>query len=75
MRNVSLTDGTHGKLVVVAERLNPKGAQVVVAGADGKAAATPLSQALDKLDPGSVFDVLCAQERAFGSGELPPLPE
>ena len=71
LRSIALVDGSAAKVVVVADRANPKGAQVVVAGDGGAAAAVPISQLIDRLDPTTVLDVLCFQERVFGDGRLP----
>ena len=75
VRTVALVNGSPAKVVVVAERMNPKGAQVVLASTDGQPAAVPISQALVQLDPTTVLDILCFQERAFGDGRLPPVTE
>lgn len=69
--SLALTDGRRAKAVLVAPRGNPKGAAVVYAGEDGGLVKLILSDALDRLTPEQVMDILCTQERAFGTTGLP----
>jgi len=70
-----LVDGRSGKAVVVAGRDNPKGAMIVLppaGSAGGTVPSIPLTDAYDLLTPLQIIDVLCLQERAFGTNELEP---
>ena len=68
---LSLLDGRTGKIVLVGSRDNSKGAVVVVtARGSDSIQKTPLTQLLDTLAPRDVVDILCMQERVFGSSGL-----
>ena len=67
----SLADGREGKVVLVAGRDNPRGAMVVSSGGGGEAVEPiPLSECLESMEPASLIEVLCMQERAFGNSGL-----
>lgn len=71
---LSFLDGSRGRIVLMAGRDNPKGAMLVVSPLEGGPVKTlPLAQGLHLLTPDQTVDILCAQERAFGSGRLAPL--
>jgi hypothetical protein len=70
---VTLATGRTGKAVVVAARDNPKGAMIIAPGANpGEMRPVPLRDQLDALEPTAVIEILCMQERVFGSAPLPP---
>ena len=70
---LSLVDGRKGKAVVVGARENPKGASLVIAAAGGgEPERVPLADATDLISPEALIDILCTQERAFGSAGLEP---
>ena len=60
-----LNDGRSANVVIVAGRENPKGV-MIIAPADG-GAPEPLRAHLDALSPEQTIDILCAQERYFGT--------
>ena len=67
----SLADGRESKIVLVAGRDNSRGAMVVSATSGGETVEpVPLSECLETLEPGSVIEVLCMQERVFGDSGL-----
>lgn len=71
--SIQLKDGRAARVVLVAERANPKGAVLVFAGDEqGRAVTSPLAMALPFLTPRQVVDILCGQERAFGTAGLMP---
>jgi hypothetical protein len=73
---VPLSDGTEAKAVIVGPRDNPKGAVLVLpAGEDNQVSAAPLASCLDRIDPKTLVEILCAQERQFGSSDLPTVIE
>ncbi|MFP4171963.1 MAG: hypothetical protein ACLFV4_03525 [Candidatus Hydrogenedentota bacterium] len=50
------------------------GVAIVVPSADGRGVTTaPFEDCLHEVTPESIITVLCAKERAFGGGRLPPL--
>lgn len=70
--SVELTTGQHGKVVIVGPRENPKGAVIVLGGAGGGVMdAKPVDAHMDHLSPGVVAEIICTQERVFGSAGLP----
>jgi ABC-type phosphate transport system auxiliary subunit len=56
--------------VLVADRTNPKGAMLLLADKSAEQNAAPLSEVLDAFHPNEVTDILCMQERVFGSTAL-----
>lgn len=70
--SVELTTGQHGKAVIVGPRENPKGAVIVLGGAGGGVMdAKPIDTVLDQLAPETIAEIICTQERVFGSAGLP----
>ncbi|HIJ66491.1 MAG TPA: hypothetical protein HPP77_11135 [Candidatus Hydrogenedentes bacterium] len=70
---VVLGDGQPATVVLVGTRQNPKGAAIVLTPEDnGPLKTTPLNDALGRLDPAQVIDIVCVQERIFGNSGLPP---
>jgi len=70
---VELRDGREGKVVLVGSRDNPKGAMLVLPSEDGQGAqALALQDCVRFLHPRYLVDILCAQERTFGSSGLKP---
>jgi hypothetical protein len=70
---IQLADGTKGGIVLVGAADHPKGAVLVTQGADADSVGKiPLGQCLDRLSLMQAIDILCMQERAFGSHELAP---
>ena len=73
---VSLVDGGWGNVVLVGSRQNPKGAVLILPEEGGKQTSTmPLREGLTLLHTSSVIDILCMQERTFGTSNLPPPAE
>lgn len=73
---ITLPDGRAANVVIVAPRQHPKGAALLLQGAEG--APEAIADALPRLHPAQVIEVLCMQERAFGDRGLPKpdaLPE
>lgn len=71
--SIVLTNGSHGKAVIVAGRDNPKGAMIVTAGAaPGQVVPRPLPESRDELPPGTLIEIICMQERVHGETPLPP---
>ncbi len=71
---LSLVDGRKGSAVVLGARENPKGASLVITAEDGgEPERIPLADATDLISPEALIDILCTQERAFGSVGLEPL--
>ena len=75
VKSVRLVNGSAAKIVVVAERGNPKGIQLVVAGDGGQAKAILFSQGLEQLSCDAIIDALCFQERSYGDGRVPPIED
>jgi len=71
-----LIDGRAARVVLVANRTNPKGAMIVLADSATAQNAFPLSSALDSIHPNDAVDILCMQERIFGPTalEAPDVP-
>ncbi len=71
---IELRDGREGKVVLVGSRDNPKGAMLVLASqASQGAQAVPLIEGSRFLHPRQVVEILCVQERAFGTSGLNPV--
>lgn len=68
--SLALTTGERARVVIVDARENPKGAVIVTTGAGG-VETKPLESQLDRLSPAAVAEILCVQERLFGSSGLP----
>ena len=69
-----LTDGRAVRVVLVADRANPKGAMLIISDASTAQNAFPLSKMLDAVHPNDAVDILCMQERIFGTADL-TMPE
>lgn len=69
---VPLCMGGQGTVVLVAGRSNPRGAVLVLTG-DAGPTPLPFPEAAEYLSAENYIDVLAAQERKFGTYELPPL--
>jgi hypothetical protein len=69
--DLRLSDGRAAKGVVVAGRDNPRGMVVLVPAADGAPETLLLDQAMVRLAPGDLIELLLMQERAFGASGLP----
>ncbi len=70
---IQLADGTNGTVVLVDAATQPKGAVIVTQDSDGATAQkVPLGECLDRFTPMQLIDILCMQERAFGTHELAP---
>ena len=71
--SVTLLDGQWGKVVLVSSRDNPRGAMLVMsADAAGKVSTFPILDCLESLHPRDITEVLCMQERAYGTSGLTP---
>ncbi|MFP4500968.1 MAG: hypothetical protein ACLFTT_08210 [Candidatus Hydrogenedentota bacterium] len=69
---LTLTDGRKGNVVLVGARTNPKGAALVLPGESGEAPMTVmLKDGLDRMYPQQMLELLCMQERSFGTAGLP----
>ena len=69
---IALTDGRTGRVVLVADRTNPKGAMIILPGASpDDLETTPLFDHIAALDPRQLTDILIMQERVFGKSHLP----
>jgi hypothetical protein len=68
---IRLTDGCAGRVALVAGRDNPKGAMVIVANDQAAPVPAPLTSLLDSIQPADAVEILCMQERVFGSSGLP----
>ena len=60
-------NGDKGSVAIVGDRSNPKGAMILVPQAGGDPEKRALSDALDLLHPQQVIEIVCMQERVFGS--------
>ena len=59
------------KVVIVGARDNPKNAVILSSsGGGGALQKVPVSDSLDRLSPEQVVDIMCMQERVYGSGGL-----
>ncbi len=65
-----LVDGRAARIVLVAGRENPKGAMLILADASTAQNAFPVSKMLDAMTPFDAADILCMQERIFGTAAL-----
>ncbi len=63
-------DGRPAKIVLVGPREHPKGAVLICADPNGGIHKILLSQYLEQLTPGQAIEILCMQERAYGSNGL-----
>ena len=71
--SLQLADGTKATAVVVGAPTQPRGAVIVSQDATGAPAAkAPLADCLDRVGLIHSIDILCMQERAFGSHGLTP---
>ncbi len=69
---LTLTDGRKGNVVLVGARTNPKGAALVLPGESGDSPKTVLlKDGLGWVHPEQVLELLCMQERSFGTAGLP----
>ena len=65
--------GARGNVVLVGPASNPKGAALLVPDPEsGKTKPVPLGKAFAILHPRNIIEILCMQERVFGSRGLPP---
>jgi hypothetical protein len=67
-----LSGGQPAHIVLVGDPLNEKGAVVMTSGADGARQTQLLADAADRIDPVDLIDILCMQERSFGTRGLAP---
>lgn len=65
-----LVDGCAARAVLMGPRTNPKGAVVVAAQGPDEIKTFPLSALLDRIPPQDLVEILCMQERVFGSTGL-----
>lgn len=71
---VQLRGNRRGKAVLLPSAPGEGSVTIIVPAADGKEVTTlPFEDGLHELTPESIVAVLCAKERAFGNGRLPPL--
>lgn len=68
---LTLPDGRAGRVVLVGPRELPKGAMVVVATGATSSEVIPLSNALPLLSAQQIIEIVCMQERVFGTAGLP----
>ncbi len=70
---VKLTDGRAGSVVLVGARENPKGAALVFSGGtESDVETVPLTESLHLLSPVQIIEILCMQERVYGTSGLTP---
>ena len=70
---LKLGDGDAANIVLLGGRDNPKGAVLVTASQGGAPDKRALGSVLDLLSPKQTIEILCMQQRAFGSSaHLPP---
>jgi hypothetical protein len=68
---LQLTTGQRATAVLVGARDNPRGAAIVMStGTDAKPVPHPLMDHLDLVPQTTLIEILCHQERAFGSSGL-----
>lgn len=73
---LTLEDGRQGNVVLVGPRDNPKGAVLVLpAETAGETETIAFNAGIGNLSEGAIVDILCMQERAFGSSGLTPPAE
>lgn len=71
---VQLRSNRRGKAVLLPPGPAQSGVTIVVPSADGSGLTkAPFEECLHELTPESIITVICAKERAFGGGRLPPL--
>jgi hypothetical protein len=68
---ITLPDGRAGRVVLVGPRDHPKGAMLVVSTGAASSDVVPLSTALPLLSAQQIIEIVCMQERAFGTTGLP----
>ncbi len=74
MGSLALKQGGRGSIIVVGPANNPNGATLVTPGDDPKKPHTSLLPAgCAFLTPGQYLEILCMQERGFGSHSFPAL--
>ena len=72
MGGLTLNNGHRGSVVLVGAASNPKGATLLIPGEDPKKPRAALLPAgCEQLSPGQYMEILCMQERGFGSGGFP----
>lgn len=72
---IALKDGRRATVVVVGDTSNPNGAALVLPGEDGASPQhMPLREGQGLFNPWVVIEILCMQERVFGTHGL-PVPE
>jgi S1-C subfamily serine protease len=69
---VSMKDGRTARVALVGPRSTPKGAVLIVSESDNQVSTLPLADNLSLLEPASVIEALCMQERLFGESGLTP---
>jgi hypothetical protein len=70
---LKLGDGNAANIVLLGGRDNPKGAVLVTAARGGSPEKRVLGGVLELLSPRQAIEILCMQQRAFGScTHLPP---
>ena len=67
---VKLEDGTAGNAVVLGAKDNPK-AIALVTQQGGEQSSASFAEAVGQLPPSTLIEILCMQERAFGSHAFP----
>ncbi len=72
---IQLANSRRGKVVLTSSASGAsRGVMAVFPVAGGQSVTTAtLDDCMNELTPAQVTAILCAQERAFGSGRLPPL--
>ncbi len=72
MGSLALKQGGKGSIIVVGPANNPNGATLVTPGDDPKKPHTSLlPSGCAFLTPGQYLEILCMQERGFGSHSFP----
>lgn len=69
--SLTLPDGQKGNVVLVGGRDNPRGAAIVLPGAAGAPRTLPFEGNAGLLHPQQVAELVCMQERVFGTAGLP----
>lgn len=70
---LTFINGIRANVVLVGPGTNPKGAALLVPAPEGaKPKTVLLADAVAILHPRNIIEILCMQERAFGSRGLPP---
>ena len=66
-----LADGRGASVALVGPRQNPKGAAIIMKASVGDDVETiPLKDAVALLSPEQMVDIICSQERVYGSSGL-----